>query len=119
MVDSTSTRHNTRRKSQPGRHINELTYPEQYIANEQSGYATSRLFNWHRSYDDGIWLDDGQRDIESVRQVQKHPWIIDPFDSPDDEPVEEPKHHELCVERILQWNSEVQSVDRRKLRHHE
>ncbi|QRD89253.1 hypothetical protein F9C07_2219557 [Aspergillus flavus] len=100
-------------------HINELTYPEQYIANEQSGYATSRLFNWHRSYDDGIWLDDGQRDIESVRQVQKHPWIIDPFDSPDDEPVEEPKHHELCVERILQWNSEVQSVDRRKLRHHE
>lgn len=96
-----------------------LTYPEQYIANEQSGYATSRLFNWHRSYDDGIWLDDGQRDIESVRQVQKHPWVIDPFDSPDDEPVEEPKHHELCVERILQWNSEVQSVDRRKLRHHE
>ncbi|KAE8331401.1 hypothetical protein BDV39DRAFT_189813 [Aspergillus sergii] len=76
-------------------HLDELPYPEQYIADEQSGSATSCLSNWHRSYDDGIWLDDGQRDIES-------------FDSPDDEPVEEPKHHELCVERILQWNNEVE-----------
>ncbi|PIG88745.1 hypothetical protein AARAC_000503 [Aspergillus arachidicola] len=88
--------------------INEMPHPEQYIADEQSGFATSRLFNWHRSYDDGIWLDDGQRDTESVRQLQIHPWIIDPFDSPDDEPVDEPKHHELCVERILQWNNEVE-----------
>ncbi|KAE8368153.1 hypothetical protein BDV27DRAFT_168509 [Aspergillus caelatus] len=89
-----------------------LPYPEQYIADEQSGFATSRLFNWHRDYDDGIWLDDGQRDIEFVRRLQMHPWIIDPFDSQDDEPVEEPKCHDHCVERILQWNREVEKYRR-------
>ncbi|KAE8373038.1 hypothetical protein BDV26DRAFT_301345 [Aspergillus bertholletiae] len=89
-------------------HSNELPSSERHIAEEQSGVATSRLFNWHRSYDDGIWLDDGNGDIEFVRRLQRHPWIIDPFDSQEDEPVEEPKQHELCVERILRWNSEVE-----------
>ncbi|KAE8350625.1 hypothetical protein BDV28DRAFT_162842 [Aspergillus coremiiformis] len=89
-------------------HTNELPYPERHIADEQSGVATSRLFNWHRSYDDGIWLDDGQGDIEFVRRLQRHPWIIDQFDSQEDEPVEEPRHHDLCVERILRWNDEVE-----------
>ncbi|KAB8259396.1 hypothetical protein BDV32DRAFT_159308 [Aspergillus pseudonomiae] len=84
---------------------NELPDPEQYIADEQSGSATSRLFNWHRSYDDGIWLDDGQGDIEIIRRLQMHAWIIDPFDNGDDDPVEEPKHRELSVERILRWNN--------------
>ncbi|KAE8410183.1 hypothetical protein BDV36DRAFT_302996 [Aspergillus pseudocaelatus] len=89
-------------------HTNELPYPERDIADEQSGVATSRLFNWHRSYDDGIWLDDGQGDIEFVRRLQVHPWIIDQFDSQEDEPVEKPKHRDLCVDRILRWNSEVE-----------
>ena len=32
------------------------------------GGATSRLFNWHRCLDGGIWLDDGSADIETIRQ---------------------------------------------------
>ncbi|KAE8151315.1 hypothetical protein BDV25DRAFT_128842 [Aspergillus avenaceus] len=85
--------------------------PERYTADEQSGSATSRLFNWHRSYDDGIWLDDGQGDIELIRRLQMHPWIIDPFESDEDEPVEESKPREICIERILQWKGEVESTD--------
>lgn len=46
-----------------------------------------------------------------------HPWIIDPFDS-QDEPVEEPKHHELCAERILRWNGEVEKYRQEDLVHH-
>ncbi|KAJ5457691.1 hypothetical protein N7475_009079, partial [Penicillium sp. IBT 31633x] len=87
---------------------NDLPHPERYIAEEQSGVATSRLFNWHRGYDDGIWLDDGQGDIEFVRRLQMHSWIIDPFDSQEDEPIKEPKHRELYAERILRWNDEVE-----------
>lgn len=66
------------------------------------------MFNWHRSDDDGIWLDEGKGDAELVRRLQRHPWIIDPFDSVDGEPVEEPKHRQLCVDDILRWNSEVE-----------
>ena len=49
------------------------------------------MFNWHRSYDDGIWLDEGKGDVELVCCLQMHPWIIDPFDSLENESVEEPK----------------------------
>ena len=66
------------------------------------------MFNWHRSYDDGIWLDEGKGDVELVRRLQMHPWIIDPFDSLENESVEEPKHRELCVDGVLRWNSEVE-----------
>lgn len=69
------------------------------------------MFNWHRSYDDGIWLDEGKGDVELARRLQRHPWIIDPFDSLENEPVEEPKHQQLCVDSILRWNSEVENFD--------
>ncbi|PYI01999.1 hypothetical protein BO78DRAFT_464235 [Aspergillus sclerotiicarbonarius CBS 121057] len=90
-------------------HANEAPYPdsEQNTADGQSWAATSRLFNWHRFYDDGIWLDDGQGDIELTRRLQMHSWIIDQFDSHDD-PVEEPKHRDLDIEGILRWKSEVE-----------
>lgn len=39
-----------------------------------------------------------------------HPWIIDPFDSLEDEPVKEPKQRELCVDGILRWNDEVEKL---------
>ncbi|OJJ46846.1 hypothetical protein ASPZODRAFT_151470 [Penicilliopsis zonata CBS 506.65] len=58
-------------------------------ADEQSRSATSRLFNWHRTYDDGIWLEDGTQNIEKTRRIHLHPWIVDPFhDSGWEEPVE-------------------------------
>lgn len=66
------------------------------------------MFNWHRSYDDGIWLNEGKGNIELVRRLQVHPWIIDPFDDPDYEQVEKPKHRELCVDGVLRWNSEIE-----------
>ena len=39
-----------------------------------------------------------------------HPWIIDPFDSLEDELVKEPTHRELCVDAILRWNDEVEKL---------
>jgi hypothetical protein len=37
----------------------------------ESDTYTSRLFNWHRSYDDGLWLDDRTtHDIEVIRKLQ-------------------------------------------------
>ncbi|PYH82505.1 hypothetical protein BO82DRAFT_364213 [Aspergillus uvarum CBS 121591] len=88
--------------------MGDMPHPERYIADEQSGFATSRLSNWHSGYDDGIWLDDGHGDIENVRRLQMHPWIIDQFDNQDNEPVEEAKDRGLSVESILQWNEEVE-----------
>ncbi|KAB8277950.1 hypothetical protein BDV30DRAFT_223285 [Aspergillus minisclerotigenes] len=58
---------------------------EHETAEQQSLNATSRLFNWHRHYDDGLWLDDGKSDIGLIRRLQQHPWIVDPFDI-DNEP---------------------------------
>ncbi|PYI21877.1 hypothetical protein BO99DRAFT_327433 [Aspergillus violaceofuscus CBS 115571] len=85
-----------------------LPYHERRLDDEQSGIATSRLFNWHRGYDDGIWLDDGQVDIKNVRRLQMHPWIIDQFDDRGDEPVDEPTHRGVSVERILRWRDGVE-----------
>jgi hypothetical protein len=82
--------------------------PERHVADEQSWSATSRLFNWHRHYDDGIWLDDGATDIEAVRRLQRHPWIIDQFDDGQHELVEKDKHRELHQEGILEWSAEVE-----------
>ncbi|KAH8434867.1 uncharacterized protein LDX57_012498 [Aspergillus melleus] len=90
--------------------------PERNLADEQSGEATSRLFNWHRGYDDGLWLDEGDGDVELIRRLQAHAWIIDQFDSLESDPVEEPKRRELDFEGILQWNNEVERF--RQLGHH-
>ncbi|OJJ96597.1 hypothetical protein ASPACDRAFT_54470 [Aspergillus aculeatus ATCC 16872] len=89
-------------------HSHSSAYSERRLADEQSAVATSRLFNWHRGYDDGIWLDDGKANIEGVRRLQMHPWIIDQFDDQGDEPVEEPIHRGVSVERILRWKDEVE-----------
>ncbi|PLB50915.1 hypothetical protein P170DRAFT_493067 [Aspergillus steynii IBT 23096] len=89
--------------------VNELHFANRDAADEQSEVATSRLFNWHRDYDDGIWLDDGSGDIGLIRRLQAHAWISDPFgDSIGDEPVEEPTHRELCTESVLRWISDVE-----------
>ncbi|PYH95906.1 hypothetical protein BO71DRAFT_322170 [Aspergillus ellipticus CBS 707.79] len=88
--------------------VDELPDPERNTADELSGIATSRLFDWHRNYDDGIWLDDGKGDIELVRRLQMHAWIINQFDNQDNESVEEPKQRELPVESILRWRETVE-----------
>ncbi|PLN84980.1 hypothetical protein BDW42DRAFT_198856 [Aspergillus taichungensis] len=91
----------------------DLPYMDQNAADEQSGMATSRLFNWHRSYDDGIWLDDGTRDIDQIRQLQNHAWIVDQFqESERDEAIKETGFRELNVEGILWWNNNVQECRR-------
>ncbi|KAI9037334.1 uncharacterized protein KD926_000621 [Aspergillus affinis] len=58
---------------------NELPDAKRDLADEQSGEATSRLFNWHRGYDNGLWLDEGDGDVELIRKLQTHAWIIDPY----------------------------------------
>ncbi|PWY87336.1 hypothetical protein BO94DRAFT_465922 [Aspergillus sclerotioniger CBS 115572] len=83
---------------------------ERETADGQSWSATSRLFNWHRDYDDGIWLDDGTKSIEAVRQMQVHLWIVNPFDdNGQHDPVEEEdKDHQVHTESILDWYAEVE-----------
>lgn len=81
---------------------------EQMVGEQQSLNATSRLFNWHRHYDDGLWLDDGTGDIALIRRLQRHPWIIDPFDI-DNEP-ESPDDY-TCIRShtggVLDWLARV------------
>ncbi|KAI9933960.1 hypothetical protein MW887_005032 [Aspergillus wentii] len=75
------------------------------LAEEQSWIATSRLFNWHRYYDDGLWLDDGTHNIEHIRHLLQHPWIVDPFDDDESIPldkVERPNPRESILEWIAQ-----------------
>ncbi|GLB01873.1 hypothetical protein AtubIFM57258_000283 [Aspergillus tubingensis] len=61
-------------------------------------------------YDDGIWLDDGTGDIETIRRIQQHQWIIDPFSASElDDLVEEPKDRELSFESILRWIDEAEN----------
>ncbi|PYI06444.1 hypothetical protein BO78DRAFT_315352 [Aspergillus sclerotiicarbonarius CBS 121057] len=88
----------------------EFQCPEREAADEQSWSATSRLFNWHRDYDDGIWLDDGTKSIEAVRRMQVHPWIVNPFeDNGQHDPVEqEDKDPQDHTESILNWYTEVE-----------
>jgi hypothetical protein len=81
---------------------------ERALADRQSWDATSRLFNWHRSDDDGLWLDDGNEDIEAIRRVQLHPWIVDPWDGYS-ESDEGSQHPEVHRETILEWNAEVEN----------
>ncbi|PWY72383.1 hypothetical protein BO70DRAFT_342415 [Aspergillus heteromorphus CBS 117.55] len=84
--------------------------PNKQMDDEQSWDATSRLFNWHRNHDDGIWLDDGGGDIEIIRRIQLHPWVVDPFDdNGQDEPVEADNHRELDRDSIIQWRSKVEN----------
>lgn len=84
-------------------------HERQKIADQQSRSATSRLFNWHRGYDDGIWLDDGTQDIEAIRKLQRHPWIIDPWDDGGNHsPSSEKKPSMLDQESILEWRAKVE-----------
>lgn len=79
------------------------------MADDQSWNATSRLFNWHRDSDDGIWLDDGTGDVEAIRQLQTHPWIVDPFRDDLNEPLPRDKKHDgLREETILEWTADVE-----------
>lgn len=82
----------------------------QKIADQQSRSATSRLFNWHRSYDDGLWLDDGTApNIETIRTLQRHPWIIDPWDDGGKySPLSEKKASVLDREGIIKWSARVE-----------
>ncbi|EAS28594.1 uncharacterized protein CIMG_09798 [Coccidioides immitis RS] len=78
-------------------------------ADEQSWGATSRLFNWHRFNEDGLWLQDGTMDAEQIRQLQQHPWIVDPFDDGGRfSKVAEAKPPEVCRESILEWVAKVE-----------
>lgn len=72
--------------------------------------ATSRLFNWHRGHDGGLWLDDGAgQSIETIRELQRHPWVMDPFDDGNCEPVEDKtKAQELDSDGIVRWIAEVE-----------
>ncbi|KAF7155484.1 hypothetical protein CNMCM6106_004630 [Aspergillus hiratsukae] len=84
---------------------------ERALADAQSRGATSRLFNWHRAYDDGFWFDDGIENIEAIRRVQLRPWIVDPFNKDmvkDNGPVKESQQSEVDRETILEWNAEVE-----------
>lgn len=79
-------------------------------ANDRSWDATSRLFNWHRDYDDGLWMADATRpDIESIRRLQQHPWIADPWDdggrySP---VLQQNRQSKLDTEMIWQWVNKI------------
>ncbi|KAL2004452.1 hypothetical protein VTN00DRAFT_5201 [Thermoascus crustaceus] len=93
-----------------GEDLQEKIQPhERKVADEQSWSATSRLFNWHRHNEDGLWLDDGTRDVEAIRQLQRHPWIVDPFDDGGQfDLLDEDKRPELRRENILEWSAEVE-----------
>ena len=83
---------------------------EQKIADEQSWSATSRLFNWHRYNEDGLWLDDGTTgNVEVIRKLQQHPWIVDPFDDGgQSDPLNEKRHSKLDRKSILEWTAKVE-----------
>ncbi|PGH05001.1 hypothetical protein AJ80_08428 [Polytolypa hystricis UAMH7299] len=80
-------------------------------AEELSWGATSRLFNWHRHNDGGLWLDDRTRDIEGIRQLQRHAWIIDPFDDGGryDSVKKDEDKPDIDLESISQWIAEFEA----------
>ncbi|PGH19085.1 hypothetical protein AJ79_00119 [Helicocarpus griseus UAMH5409] len=91
-----------------GTNSNRNAGDEQNVADSQSRSATSRFFNWHQYNEDGLWLDDGTRTSEDIRQLQRHPWIVDPFDDGDNsESVNETQCLELNMDGILQWRNNV------------
>ena len=79
------------------------------MADNQSACFTSRLFNWHRQHDDGLWLDDGiTDDFDVIRQLQKHPWIIDQFnDGGRNSPIDEKERSGLDRETVLDWIHQI------------
>lgn len=77
----------------------------------QSRTATSRLFNWHSVYEGGLWLEDGTAtwNVEAVRKLQQHPWIVDPFeDGGEVELIDEEKQSRLDMESVLEWAKSVE-----------
>lgn len=82
---------------------------ERESADEQSWSATSRLYNWHRDLDDGLWLYDGNAKLEDVRRLQQYPWIVDPFhDAGHDDAPDEEKQPCSDSAGILKWAATVQ-----------
>ncbi|KAJ5734934.1 uncharacterized protein N7483_000059 [Penicillium malachiteum] len=79
-------------------------------ADDQSFDATSRLFNWHRYRDHGLWLEDRNVSIDDVRRIQLHPWIEDIFSDGDD-PIKENPRPEIDLEAILKWCHEIEDPD--------
>lgn len=58
-----------------------------------------------------MWLDDGTRDIEGIRQLLQHPWIVDQFnDGYLSGSFEDKDEREPDVRRgsILRWSAEVE-----------
>lgn len=87
---------------------------QQKKADQQSYTATSRLFNWQRSYDDGLWLEDGiaTGSIETTRKLQQHQWIVDPFDDGgNSDPVDAETQSQLDRKRILKWIKSVKHIE--------
>ncbi|KAJ5917513.1 hypothetical protein N7466_011067 [Penicillium verhagenii] len=89
--------------------IGNLEYHSRESADEQSWSATSCLYNWHRRYDDWLWLDDGNTSEKEVRLFQQHSWIVDPFHLSEqyDPPVAEKKEC-LNEQDILNCAAKVQ-----------
>ncbi|KAK2865052.1 hypothetical protein FQN49_003954 [Arthroderma sp. PD_2] len=90
--------------------IEAIITSERDMADERSWSATSRLFNWHRNNEDGLWLDDGMRTVDEIRQLQRHPWIIDPFDDGGrSERLDKGERPRLPVENILEWRDGIET----------
>ena len=52
--------------------------------------SASCLFNWHRSYDGGLWLEIMPNQTpEATRHLQRHPWIHDPWQNDDHNSADE------------------------------
>jgi hypothetical protein len=60
--------------------------------------------NWHRSYDDGLWLGDGTQDVGKIRRLHSHPWIVDPFnDDGSNELIDEDTGLKDDPVKVLKW----------------
>lgn len=87
-----------------------MEFPEREDADEQSRRATSKLFNWHRASDGGLWLDDdGNTGTDDIRRLQQPLWIIDQFrDLGGSALMKKIIRHSPDLMRISEWIDEVQ-----------
>lgn len=54
-------------------------------------------------------MESRGKNIETIQQLQRHPWIVDPFnDGGKHGPFEKREHREGPRHRILEWNSRVE-----------
>jgi hypothetical protein len=71
------------------------------------------LFSWLREIEGGLWLDDGTKgNLEAIRQLQRHPWIADPYDGEDYGGTEDEKSAKRASDkkRIMEWQEGVEHV---------